>query len=490
MSGYIRKTLEYAAGNTFNKVLLLLLLPLFTRFMTPEEYAVYSNITIFVSFLSLVYLLGLQQALFSHFYKFKDERYQFTVISSILISITIFGIFLSYIVFRYRTTLADWITTNPEFDNIFIYVSIILFCDSLYAIILRIINTLERSMNYALLSIVRNLSLLLLISIGTLAGKFSIETIFIYMTISSLISLLIALFNVIKILSELRKFSKSISALFSFPILLDMLTFGLPMIPGTIAFMVLRLSDRYMLTYLSANGLHDVGIYVIGYRIGMILTFLNTIISLVYIPYAMKIADDPRASYSYKKMFKAYAIWGGFLGFLIVIYTWEISLILLDSSYYEAVKLVVFGVLSSYLAGLLNLVNITFYIRKKAGNIALAVGLGATINIILNFILIPVLGVYGAGIASVISYLFIFLLNYRISENLNPLNYDFRYVIYSLVSILLISTVNFFFRIGPVFTISKFVILAGFVSYYYFKYIRKDLKKMSLKKYVAENFKI
>ncbi len=490
MSGYFRKTMEYAAGNTFNKILLILLLPLFTRLMVPEEYAVYTNITIFISLFSLIYMLGLQQSLFSHFYQYDDKRYQFTVISTILIVITVCGIFLSYGVIYYRSSLADLITTRSGFDNIFIYVGIILFCDSLYTIILRVINTMERSMNYALLSIVRNLSLLILISLGTLVGKFSLQTVFLYMTISSVISLLIAFWNVYDILLELRQYSKSTSAIFSFPILIDLLKFGLPMIPGTIAFMILRVSDRYMLTYLSVNGLHDVGIYAIGYRIGMILTFLNTLISLVYFPYAMKIVNKPRSVESFRRMFKAYSIWGGVLGFLIILFTWEIALLLLDSSYYEAVKIVVFGVISSYLYGLFNLVNIAFYIRKRAGNIALAVILGAVLNIILNFVLIPEFGMYGAGVASVIAYLFIFMMNFRISENLFPLNYDFKYVVFGLLAMVAVSAVNIFFGIIPVFTILKIVFSLGGCAWFYFMIIRKGMKNKSFSNFVAEKFRI
>jgi len=490
MKGYLRKTFEYTAGNTFNKILLLLLLPIFTRFMVPEEYAVYTNITIFISFLSLIYLLGLQQALFSHFYEHKDKQRQFTIITTIIIVITFCGLLFSFLIYNFKTELAQLITTDTAFQDIFIYVSIILFCDVLYAIILRIINTMERAMNYALLSIVKNLALLILIFFGSLAGKFSLRTVFIYMTISSLLSLLLALINIIKILIELKKGSITRPLLFSFPILSDLLKFGLPMIPGTIAFMILRVSDRYMITYLSPNGLYDVGIYAIGYRIGMIISFLTTIVSLVYFPYAMKIAGDPGSSVSYRKMFKAYAICGSILGFLIIFFTWEISTILLDVSYYPAVKIVVFGVLSNFLSGMFNIVNISFYIRKRAGNIVLAVALGAGINILLNFLLITRFGIFGAGIASVIAYLFIFILNFRIAENLYPLKYNVRYVIIGMTAMILISSLNFFFKLIPLLTAFKILILIIAVYYLYFKYIHKHFMDKTLSRFIAEEFRI
>jgi len=74
-----------------------------------------------------------------------------------------------------------------------------------------------------------------------------------------------------------------------------LLAFGIIMIPGTLAMISLRLSDRWMLTYFSPNSLYDVGIYAVGYKIGMIITIVNSLVSLVCFPYAMKIKDPKSA---------------------------------------------------------------------------------------------------------------------------------------------------------------------------------------------------
>jgi len=490
MKGYLRKTFEYTAGNTFNKILLLLLLPLFTRLMTPQEYAVYTNVMIFMSFTGLIYLLGLQQALFSHFYQYKTNAHQFTIISTILTTVFVVGILFSWLIYIFRSDLALLITTNSINQNIFAYVSLILFFDTLYTIILRILNTMEKSLNFALLSIFRNLSLLTLILLGTFAGKFSLETIFLYMLISSGLSVILARIMMLNIMQGLKEGISETKVHFSLARLYDLLKFGLPMIPGTIALLILRVSDRYMLTYLSKFGLHDVGIYAAGYRIGMIISFLTSIVSLVYLPYAMKIADDPRAGNSYRKMFKAYAVFGGILGSLIVIFGWELSIILLDTAYYEAVRIVVFSVVSNYLLGLFHIVNVAFYVRKKAGTIALVVGLGAVANIILNFLLIPYLGVYGAGLASMISYLLIFVLNYNFAENLFPLNYDFHYVFYGISVMLILAVPNYFFNVLPVYTVVKLVLLLAIIGYTYSKFLHKQFINGTLSKFIAEKFRI
>ncbi|MBT5420458.1 MAG: hypothetical protein HOK80_06175, partial [Candidatus Cloacimonetes bacterium] len=79
--------------------------------------------------------------------------------------------------------------------------------------------------------------------------------------------------------------------------------------------------------------------------------------------------------------------------------------------------------------------------RKKAGNITLAVILGSIINIALNFFLIPKYGIFGAGIASIISYLFIVIFNYFIAAHL----YKFRYpVLLIFVGLIILSSATLF----------------------------------------------
>ena len=411
MKEYIEKILHYTAGNLLQKIILLILLPVFTHFLVPEEYAVYTNVVVFISFASLIYFLGFQQAIFSYFYEKKTPEYHYTLISSIFITIIFFGIILSMLIIIFRVELSQLILRTKAFSNIMLWVSMILFFDVVYGMVLSILNMMERSKQYILVGNFKHVLLLILLVVAAISSRFNLKTIFILMTISSGCAALVAVSVMGSIMRGLSQNSKS-KKIFSYPIMKRLLSFGLVMIPGTFAMLILKVSDRYMLTYLSARSLYDVGIYAIGYRIGMIITFLNSIISLVYFPYAMRVAEDSNAKNSFRKVFNFYVIFGGLIGFSVILFSPEIFKIFIDSRYHEAIKIVVFGVISNYLYGIFNIINLSFYVKKKAGNIALAVGLGAILNIVLNFMLIPQYGIYGAGIASIIAFaLIVFFLS-------------------------------------------------------------------------------
>ena len=402
MNKYFKRTAEYTAGSLFNKFVLFLFLPIFTKFMAPEEYAVYANILIFISLANVVYTLGLQQAIFSYFYQKKTNEYRYTIISTIYTTLFFVGMLLSFIIILFRNELSYLILRSEQYSNLFFFASIILFCDVLCGITLSFLNIMEKSRSYVILSICRNSILLIILFLGAINNRFSLENVFTYISVAAGISFLI---STIFIWGEIKNLIVNLEKkkYYSFLIIKKLLSFGLIIILGTLAMISLKVFDRYMLTYLSPGKLYDVGIYAIGYKVGMIIIFLNSIVSRVCFPYAMKIKDRPNAKDSYKKIYNYYIISVGILGGLIIIFTKEIFYIFIGVSYTDSMNVVVFAVISNYLLGIFNIINIGFYIKKRAVYITAAVGAGAILNIIMNFFLITHYGIYGGCFDSVIS---------------------------------------------------------------------------------------
>ncbi len=268
--------------------------------------------------------------------------------------------------------------------------------------------------------------------------------------------MLIAIFNIRKILQELNPKTKK---KFSITIMKPVMWFGLIMVPGTLALISMRVLDRYMLTYLSPNGLFDVGIYAMGYKVGTIMQFLLAIVSMVFFPYAMKIADQPFAAKSFNKIFNLFLISGLTLGTLIILFSNEIFYVFVNDSYHSAARLVFIGVISTFLHGVFNILNLGFYIKQKATKIASAVIIGTFINIGLNIILIPKYGVIGAGYASIISYMFIVIFNYFRTIKIFYVNYRIGYVFLGIGFLLLLSYLNSLIGFDYRFSFIKILVL-------------------------------
>lgn len=468
MKEFLSKIVHYTAGNLFQKIILLIFLPIFTHFLVPEEYAVYTNLVIFISFASLLYYLGFQQAIFSYFYQQKTTDYTFTLISSIIITIISVGVVLSVVVVLFRTQISGLLLRSEEYSDLMIWVSMILFFDVISGMILSILNMMERSKQYVIIGNSKHLLFFIIIVIAAIFSKITVRNIFILMTVTSGVGMLIALSSINAIMRDFRR-DLHTPVRYSFSLVKKLLSFGLIMIPGTLAMLILKVSDRYMITYLSAGSLHDVGIYAIGYRIGMIITFLNSIVSLVYFPYAMKIADREDAKSSYRHVFNYYVLAAGLLGILVLLFSPELFKIFIDPAYKKAIPIVVFGVVSNYLYGIFNIVNLNFYVKKRAKNIALAVGAGAVLNIGLNFFLIPRYGIYGAGIASVIAFACILVINFIAAEKVYPVGYNPWMILIITVVLCITSLMNFFVDYQLYQTFLK-ILLILILIYLFFKY--------------------
>ncbi|MEA2103243.1 MAG: oligosaccharide flippase family protein [Candidatus Cloacimonadota bacterium] len=476
MNKLIKKIFVYTAGSLFNKIILLLFLPIFTSYMIPSEYAVYANLMIFISFAGLIYLMGMQQAIFSFFYQKKSKEHYYLIISTIYIIILIVGIILSALVILFRVELSDLVVKSTAYSHLFIFISIILLCDALAGISLSFLNIMEKSRQFVILSTIRNLVFLALLSQAAFTHNFSLELVFVFMLISAAVSFISAIFLIQKLKAGFE-LNDSEKKYFSPTLLKNLLSFGIIMVPGTIAMMILRVSDRYMLTYLSAGSLHDVGIYAIGYKIGMIITFVNAITSRVFFPYAMKIQNRPDAKKIYKKIFKYYLLFAGFLGILIITFTNEIFSVVIDGAYFQATKIVVFAVISNLLLGVFNIINLSFYVKQKATNITVAVAVGAFFNIAMNFFLIPKFGIYGASISSVISYLFIVLFNYFFAQKVYQVKYNLGYLFILIFVMILSSGFVYLTSVNPTnFLIKCFFILVVFSSLIYYIYKNKEFE--------------
>ncbi len=485
MSKYLKKIFEYSGNTLFNKLLLLLLLPLFTRWLVPEEYAIYTNLLVFTSFVGLIYMLGQQQAVFSYFYNKKSKEYHFTYISSIFITIISIGILLSILIIIFRYDLSIVLLRSSKYAHLFIPVSIVLFCDVLLGLTLSILNIMEMSSSYLKIGIIKNILFFLLILSCIIFGGFSIEKIFSFLAISSFTSAVFGLIAIKKVLKTLSD-TDTPRYYYSFKLVRKLLGFGVIMIPGTLALISLRLSDRLMLTYFSPNSLYDVGIYSVGYKIGMIITIVNSLVSLVFFPYAMK-KDSTDAKKVYKKLFNYYVLFGGFVGLIVVILAPEIFRIFIDSSYSEAIKLVIFGVVSNFLLGIYSIINLGLYMKHKAMNISVAVAIGAISNLILNYLLIPTLGVYGAGYASIIAYSVIVVINYYFSRKVFPVNYKIEYVMLVTLLLIAMSFLVCYLPVTLIVSVVKVVIIL-IILYIIFKYIMKSNDKIFIRKlFVQKN---
>ena len=181
----------------------------------------------------------------------------------------------------------------------------------------------------------------------------------------------------------------------------------------------------------------EVAIYSFGYSLGSIVSIALMSMNTAWIPWFFE--EKKRGNIDLIKKYKErYLMVGVFLtiGFLSIFP--ELVLIMGGSSYKSSRDFIVLIVISYFIMFLYTFpVNIQFY-YENTRYIPIGTLLAAVINYVLNFVLIPIQGIYGAAVATVISYISLLIFHHiiaKIKYNYNELSFLGYIILVVLVSL-------------------------------------------------------
>ncbi len=183
------------------------------------------------------------------------------------------------------------------------------------------------------------------------------------------------------------------------------LRFGVPLVPGNLATWVVASSDRYIIGH--SLGVAQVGIYSAAYAIGNALSLVGSVLGFVLVPTLSKLYDEGQQSevetylqYSLKYFLGLgipFVFGIGMLSkeILVMFSTTEIV-----SQGYPITSLVS---LSALLAGTCGVIGQILILVQKTRILATVWALAALVNLALNILIIPRIGILGAAITTLIS---------------------------------------------------------------------------------------
>jgi O-antigen/teichoic acid export membrane protein len=200
--------------------------------------------------------------------------------------------------------------------------------------------------------------------------------------------------------------AKAINFKFNFEYLKSSLKYSLPMIPSLLSAWILNLSDRVFIErYFS---LSEVGIYSLGYKIAGLVLIVTGAFNLAYNPVFFKLANSDDQINAKKKLSQyntTYILVLLTIVFFISFFAKEVLQLFFNPAYFEAYKIVYLISLAYLISQVAGLFNLSIYQEKKTTVIMFIVLGSAGVNILLNFLLIPVYGIYGAAYATILSFL-------------------------------------------------------------------------------------
>ncbi|RME30179.1 MAG: polysaccharide biosynthesis protein [Candidatus Zixiibacteriota bacterium] len=269
---------------------------------------------------------------------------------------------------------------------------------------------------------------------------------------------------------------------FSFPIFRELFSYGYPLIFSNLGAFVLASSDRY---FLKAFGtLYEVGIYSLGYKFGALVTTLVLTPFLLF--WNVEIFEiDKRADKHevFPTVLSMLALLAVTLMFGLTVFVPEVLRVMSDPKFWDAGKVVALICLAYYIYMIENHVRSALLITKNTQYVAYATTAAAISCLLLNGLLIPKFGVYGAAIATVLAYGVRLSLVFYWSQRVYPIHYEWWRVLLLPVYAAVFLLLSYQFgdvRLwqGIVKDTLVFVLFCGFV---YWRWMRAEERTLIIK---------
>jgi O-antigen/teichoic acid export membrane protein len=426
---FIKNSVSYLISKSLAGLILLLSVVVFTRILSPEEFAVYS---ISISAMNIIYgffFLWLSLS-FTRFYEV--YRLDLKALYSSVLFCFIFTAFLLFFLKIFSQKIVFSIF-NFEFSYslFFLVVSF-----AWYDLNLRIANVNQQTVLYRNIVIYKAL-------IGFLLGLllyhfFGVNGIFAALIFSSIISPVFLIKSNPLILPFKKVDTTLLNAFF---------VYGLPLAVTAALTMVVDFSDRFLIYTLL--GKQQSGIYSANYDFVLqTLSFLIGIFYLSFFPIINKIFEN-KNTVLFSKQFSDYAN----ILLIISLPVTAVYVFLADgfsnlflgkffrSGSSDLMPIITIGVLIGNLKAYL--IDLVFYLRKKTLLQVIPSALIALVNVILNLLWIPRFGLIGSAYATLVSFVLgtllsaIVAMHYKMLPKLNKDTYKILFAVFIMVLYLL-----------------------------------------------------
>lgn len=380
----------FLCGNLGTKLISFFLVPLYTNVLLPAEYGEIDLILSIAGVLSPFIGCGIHEGVM-RFSLDKGSNYK------LIFSIGIRIFLISSVLFLAVTPLLRWIPLISE-HIFFLYLYCIL--NELMTILLCYIRGKDKTKLYAFLGFLSALFtalLNILFLVGLKWGMFGYKISMLLTPV--LISLVTVVCGKVFLDFSIRVWEKKVAK--------DMLQYSLILIPNSILWWCINASDRFFVSYIC--GAADNGIYAIAYKIPVLLNSAASIFIQAWQLSAIKEQENKSNSQFFELVYRHLIFFMGVVTLCLLLVNRSVLTIYVDEKYAEAWMYAPI-LLTAFFVGALGDFWGASYIASKNMKVYLYSAIaGASVNIILNFILIYNIGTVGAAIATAISYIVVFL---------------------------------------------------------------------------------
>lgn len=385
-----KNTIIFTLGNLGTKLIQFFLVPLYTNVLSTADYGVVDLVTTIGMVLAPILLLNINDGVMRFAL---DKGADFNKIMSIGLAAFIFCLITGLVIFPIGNI-------SNQLGN---YSSYIYFYTISYAgnlLFFGYLRGTEKLLQFSIGNIINamliasfNIFFLVIIKIG-IAGYF------LSYTLANFICCIYAFIvgNVKEVIWNFKLDKK---------LMIKMLKYSVVLIPNTFMWWIINSSDRVMITSFIGNSAN--GIYAISCKIPTLLSTIVTIFNTAWSYSAIKENDSYDRDEYNNSVYNGLVMLSVVIGAAMMLVMKPFLAVYVSKMYYKAWMFTPYLVVGCVFLSIASFLGAYYTVNKDSKGFLYSSSVAAAINLLLNYLLIPKIGIAGAALATAISYIAVFL---------------------------------------------------------------------------------
>ena len=462
---FVENFLVYGLGGIISKIIPLVMVPVVTRLMPGTEYFGINDLSnTVVSFASAIAIMGMYDAMYRMFFEKEDEEFKKKICSTALIFtiITSTAVFLLLIIFR--KTVAHYFFGNEKYAYI-VYISAMA---TLVGATNSIISAPTRMQNKRKVFLITN-TLSPVISYGIsipmlLKGYYTIALPL--AAVISGITMEISFGFLNKEWFDLKRFDCQL--------LKRLLIIAVPLMPNFLVYWVFNSCDKVMIT--NMIGIGAAGIYSVGSKLGNCSQLIYTAFAGGWQYFAFSTMKEDNQVKNNSLIFEYLGIISFVATSFVCALSYSLFKILFTPQYLEGYIVAPYLFFAPLLQMLFQVACNQLLIVKKTWPNLFILSIGAIVNVILNYYLIPVLGIEGASLATLFGYIVSDVVCVIVLWKMRLINLDTRFMVSVVLMIIYFVTWRLLFNMNIIVGLLIAIILTLCFGMFYLSDVKMLIK--------------
>lgn len=373
-------TIVFGIGSLGTKAIQFLLIPIMTAFMRPNEFGQVDYYNSFIMLLVPIVSFSIADGIVRFGIQQTNQEKK-NLISSIFAIV----IFFSMVLLIIAATFLYFGTA------LYAVLVLLLMAQTVNQVILSLLKVKELNIIYALAGFVS--AVLQMVTLVVVFEKYS-HSAEVYFLTGSMTLILVNLLLLVIIKPSIQKIDYSL--------IINILQYSIPLIPNVLLWWIMNFSDRFFIKHFL--GFTSSGYYSLATKFPVLINTVMLIFLQAWQLELFKITDKKKLSQLINTASSFFNYFNYLLLAILVPLIPFVLTLLANSNYNSAKEFVPLLLMAGIYSNLSMFIGTNYLVSKNTNRLWMTAVIGAILNLILNLLLIPLMGINGASLATLISY--------------------------------------------------------------------------------------